>query len=349
MTGAAVVLLAEEVHSPAGAAAFAAARTIAGGDVRTLALAAREPAGDLPAMGLLEVAVLPGPGTDDGDTWYNAARALLGDAPPPVVVFAAGPLSDAVAARLAGALGFSPVVDVDALEVHDGVLIIERSAFGGKVLHRLRAVPTGVVLAMVGSGEVIGPPPSSPTHVRHVTPVAGPLTEVANVPAPPVGLQAARVVVAGGRGVGEAGFLQVEKLAGQLDAAVGASRAAVDAGWARPDHQVGLTGQTVAPDVYLAIGISGASQHLAGMSRSHVVLAVNTDRAAPMADAADVAFIGDWHALWPFLEELLSSRNPEGPVVTVMGDGTGWSPRGGTRSDHDGAGPSAKDGSRGRS
>ncbi len=313
MTAAAVVLLEEEVHGPAGAAAFAAALTIAGDDVRTLVIAGEEPVCDFPSLGVLEVGVLPRPGTDDGDTWFQAARELLCDAPPPVVVFAAGPLSEVVAARLAGALGFSPVVDVDTLEVQDGVLSIERSAFGGKASHRLRAVPTGVVLTVFGGGETLSsPPPSMPVLVRHLTPVAGPLTSVAHIPAPPVGLQAARVVVAGGRGAGEAGFRHVEQLAGQLDAAVGASRAAVDAGWARPDQQVGLTGQTVAPDVYLAIGISGASQHLAGMSRSRIVLAVNTNPTAPMAAAADVTFVGDWHALWPFLEELLSSRNADG-------------------------------------
>ncbi len=311
-----MVLLEEEVHGSAGAAAFAAALTIAGDDVRTLVLAADEPVCDFPSVGLLEVGVLPGPGTDDGDTWYQAARELLGDVPPPVVVFAAGALSEVVAARLAGTLEFSPVVDVDALDVQDGVLSIERSAFGGKASHRLRAVPTGIVLAVVAGGETLAPPPPSmPVIVRHLTPVAGPLTSVAHVPAPPVGLQAARVVVAGGRGVGEAGFRHVEQLAGQLDAAVGASRAAVDAGWARLDQQVGMTGQTVAPDVYLAIGISGASQHLAGMSRSRIVLAVNTNPTAPMAAAADVTFVGDWQALWPFLEELISSRNADGQAT----------------------------------
>lgn len=312
MTAAAVVLLEEEVHDPSALAALAAARTIAGDDVRTLVLCAGEPTGGFPAVGRLEVGVLARPGTDDGDTWYRAVRALLGDAPPAVVVFAAGPLSEAVAARLAGALGFSPVVDVAAVEVRDDSVVIERSAFGGKASHRLHAAPNGIVLALVGGGEAIGPPPSAPALVRHVAPGAGPLSAVAHDPAPPMGLGAARVVVAGGRGVGEAGFRQVEKLAGRLQAAVGASRAAVDAGWARPDQQVGLTGQTVAPDVYLAIGISGASQHLAGMARSHVVLAVNTDRAAPMAAAADVAFVGDWHALWPCIEELLSSRHAGG-------------------------------------
>lgn len=310
MTAAAVVLLEEEVHGVAADAAFAAVRTIAGDDVRTLVLATGDPPGDLPAVGALEVGVLSGPATGGGDGWYEAVRALLGDAPPPVIVFAAGPLSETVAGRVAGALGFSPVVDVETVEVDDGVLVIERSAFGGKATHRLRAAPDGLVLGVVGGGDLDGPPsappgPVPPGSVRWLPPPGGPLGDVGHVPAAPAGLPVAPVVVAGGRGAGEDGFRHVGDLARRLDAAVGASRAAVDAGWARPDQQVGLTGQTVAPHVYLAIGISGASQHLAGMSRSDVVLAVNTDESAPMVGAADVAFIADWRALWPELEPLL--------------------------------------------
>lgn len=307
MTVAAVVLLEQEAVGPTAAGALAAARTIAGDEVRTLVLAATAPDGGLPAVGTLAVGVLPDLAAADGDTWYEAVRALLGD-PPPVVLFAAGALCDAVAGRLAGALGYSPVVDVEAVERTDDALLLERSAFGGKASHRLRAAPEGLVLAVGAVGgwaEAAVPPPVLPELVSELTPAAGPLSEVTVVPAPPAGLPAAPVVVAGGRGVSEAGFRQVEDLAARLGAAVGASRAAVDAGWARPDQQVGLTGQKVAPHVYLAIGISGASQHLAGMSRSDVVLAVNSDEDAPMCDAADTAFVADWHALWPALERLL--------------------------------------------
>lgn len=307
-----MVLVEEELSGPAASAAFATARTIAGDDVRTLVLATEEPVAGLSAVGTLEVGVLAGPGTADGDTWYEAVSTLLGDTPPPVVVFAAGALCDTVAARLAGSLGYSPVVDVEAVAVVDGVLVIERSAFGGKASHRLHADPTGIVLAAVAGGETPRPAPATAALVRKLAPTTGPLTATAYVPAPPAGLQAARVVVAGGRGVGEEGFRHVEELASRLEAAVGASRAAVDAGWARSDQQVGLTGQTVSPELYLAIGISGASQHLAGMSRSRVVLAVNRDGSAPMADAADVAFIGDWDALWPALDRLLHRSGARG-------------------------------------
>jgi len=310
--GAVVVLLEQEINGPTAAATFAAAQTVAGDDVRTVVLAATEPGGDLPALGELTVGVLPETAAADPDSWFDAVSWLVGESAP-VVLFAAGSLADAVAGRLAGALGYSPVLDVEKVactEAGDG-LVLERLAFGGKATHRLRAAPRGLVLALSGAGDAAAPPLVVPVAVHEVVPEAGPLTDVAYVATPPAGLVDAEVVVAGGRGVGEPGFREVEELAARLGAAVGASRAAVDAGWARPDQQVGLTGQTVAPSVYLAIGISGASQHLAGMSRSDVVLAVNSDEAAPMMGASDVAFIADWHALWPVLERLLPSRKGE--------------------------------------
>ena len=276
---------------------------------------------------------------------------------PDLLLLAADSVGRDLGPRIAARLGAGLVTEATSAALHAGRVEVTRPVFGGKAIARMAATTAQAVITLrPGAGAARAADPSRTGTVRElavqIAPAANWPTVVRREVEASSGprLEEATAIVSGGRGVGgPEGFSLLHELAQALGGAVGASRAAVDAGWARPDHQVGLTGQTVAPDVYLAIGISGASQHLAGMSRSHVVLAVNTDRAAPMADAADVAFIGDWHALWPFLEELLSSRNPEGPVVTVMGDGTGWSPRGGTRSDHDGAGPIAKDGSRGRS
>jgi len=135
------------------------------------------------------------------------------------------------------------------------------------------------------------------------------ILEVVKSVADTVDIMDAKILVSGGRGVGSAeNFKLLEDLAEVLGATVSCSRAVVDAGWKSKDLQVGQTGKTVRPNVYFAIGISGAIQHLAGMEESDIIIAINKDETAPIFDAADYGIVGDLNKILPALTEKLKAE-----------------------------------------
>lgn len=280
------------------------ARRLGAEDVTTYVLA--ESAGRaLPAVGRLVVGTLPSIEALDSEGLYQAVRALLGDERPTWLLLPEGRLLQEVAARLAGAWGYEVVLDATEAVREGAGLQLRRQAFGGKAVVNLFA--SGALVLGLRAGSLASEPvPPVDGEVRALETPAGILTGRRRTEEHGPGLKEARVIVSGGRGLGSReAFAELERFARAIGGVVGASRAAVDEGWAKPEQQVGLTGAKVAPEVYIAIGISGASQHLAGMSSARTVLAVNTDARAPIVQAADVTFVADWQGLWPLLRQAM--------------------------------------------
>lgn len=241
----------------------------------------------------------------------DVLAALAESAAPAAVVIAANAEGKEVAGRLAARLGSGLLVDV--VEIKEGGVGVH-SIFGGAFTVDAQAtgelpvitVRPGAVEAAPaeGAGEVVSVEvPAQAENATKITSrepvVAGDRPE----------LTEASVVVAGGRGVGsEENFKIVEELADSLGAAVGASRAAVDSGYYAGQFQVGQTGKTVSPQLYIALGISGAIQHRAGMQTSKTIIAVNKDEEAPIFEIADLGIVGDLFKVTPQLTDAVKAR-----------------------------------------
>ncbi len=236
---------------------------------------------------------------------------------PDVVLFPATYDGRDIAARLSVKLDRPVLTNVVDL-VEDGNGLVSRHAvFGGSHIVSAHFTGEGPELFVVraksfpaeaaggGAAEVVAAPGAeagatgaSKIVARHVEERTGPKLDEADV------------VVSGGRGLGEADqYAQIEELARLLHGAAGASRAIVDAGWVPYSHQVGQTGKTVKPTVYMACGISGATQHLVGMKNSKNIVAINKDQDAPIFSVADLGIVGDVHKVLPKLIEALQARS----------------------------------------
>ena len=225
------------------------------------------------------------------------------------IVFAASATGKDLAPRVAAKLGVAVAADLTDLAVDGGAVVVTRPVYAGKALLKVKVASQPAVLSL--RPNVFTPverPKSAASETVAVNVSASRVTvrEIKAAPAGTLDVAEAQVIISGGRGLKEpANFKVLEELAGAFGgrAAVGASRAVVDAGWRAHADQVGQTGKTVSPWLYIAVGISGAIQHLAGMRTSKVIVAINKDKDAPIFKIADYGVVGDLFEIVPKLTE----------------------------------------------
>jgi len=238
---------------------------------------------------------------------------------PEIVLFGATSIGRDLAPRVSARLETGLTADCTSLDVsEDRMLLMTRPAFGGNIMatiispdHRpqMSTVRPGVMTKMerdhARKGEVVHFPVTIEKNRNFVE-----ILSFEKETDEKQDIQEATVLVSGGRGVGSAeNFGLLYDLADELGGLVSASRAAVDAGWMDHDRQVGQTGKTVRPNLYIACGISGAIQHVAGMEEAELIVAINKDKGAKIFEVADLGIVGDVHKVLPFLVEELKKIN----------------------------------------
>ena len=249
--------------------------------------------------------------------YTRAVVAAVDQVKPVAVLFAASSMGRDLAPRVAARLGVGLAADCTALAVEDGRLVATRPVYAGKA--RQRVAFTGTPALMTLRPKIFGAAPPQNGGGATVTPIAtdydpaaarARVREVKATSAGKVDLTEAEIIVSGGRGLkGPEHFDIIEALAASLGATVGASRAVVDAGWRPHGDQVGQTGKTVSPKLYVAVAISGAIQHLAGMSSSRCIVAINKDPEAPIFKVADYGLVGDAFEVVPAFTEAVKQLN----------------------------------------
>jgi electron transfer flavoprotein alpha subunit len=259
------------------------------------------PAGEL-ATFVPSVLTLTEPATADhaaGTIVAERLAALIAEHEPQVVLLGAGPEGRDLAGALSALTGLGVLANATAVRWEGAGPIATHSVFGGKLITEsaltgergiITVRPNSVTAEPAASAGTVGPVAATGTLERPQVPIV----EHIEAEGAAVSIDDARIIVAGGRGVGGPdGFGLLDDLAAALGGAVGATRAAVDSGWIPYSQQIGQTGKIVKPQLYLALGISGAIQHKVGMQTSGTIVAVNRDPDAPIAEFADVLVVGD--------------------------------------------------------
>ncbi len=278
-------------------------------------------AGLLIAAGADTVFLVDDPFLEDyrEDVYGRVLVELIREHKPEVVLAGATAIGRSVIPQVATVLGAGLTADCTGLAIReeDGMLLQTRPAFGGNVMATIVCPHSRPQMATVRPKVMVPaePDPDRCGEVIRVVPAAGMLSSKVEVlgsvrsEQDQVNIQEVEILVSGGRGMeNEKGFELIRELAAELGGAVAASRAAVDSGWISYPHQVGQTGKTVCPKLYIACGISGAIQHLVGMQSAETIVAINRDENAPIFDIATYSLVGDLFDIVP----LLTTRIREG-------------------------------------
>lgn len=277
-------------------------------------------AGDLAKAGADKVIVVDDPMLAEYVTepYAKATTAVIKANDPEIVLFGASSIGRDLAPRVSARIHTGLTADCTKLEIdpETKLLNMTRPAFGGNIMatilcadHRpqMATVRPGVMQALESCDKV----GEVEKFAVEFTPadMNVEICEVVKTDKKSVDITEAKILVSGGRGLGSAeGFAQLKDLADVLGGEIAASRAAVDSGWIEKDRQVGQTGKTVRPQVYFAIGISGAIQHVAGMEESDIIIAINKDPDAPIFDVADYGIVGDALKIVPKLTEAIKAN-----------------------------------------
>jgi len=271
-------------------------------------------AGEYGATTLYDVGALNG--ALPGVPVASAIQALIANGAPDAILIPASYDGRDIAGRLSARLDRPVLTNVTGLS-DDGGLVTEHPVFGGTstVTAKFTSEGPGIIVVRAksfapepsgGAAAAVVAAPTGDTGATGSAVIATSHVEERTGPK----LEDAPVVVSGGRGLGDASkYALIEEIAKLLNGAAGASRAIVDAGWVPYSHQVGQTGKTVKPTVYIACGISGATQHMVGMKGSKNIVAINKDADAPIFQIADLGIVGDVNNVLPALIEVLRARS----------------------------------------
>ena len=256
------------------------------------------------------------------ETYAHALTAVLTTYKPDIMLYGATAIGRDLAPRVSARIHTGLTADCTGLEIQDGTnnLMMTRPAFGGNIMATILCPEHRPQMATVRPGVMKRREPVKDACCAVERFQVENLSEHRNVEIVDIikrvsermDILDARVLVSGGRGMGSPeNFRLLEELARELGGTVSASRAAVDAGWRDKECQVGQTGKTVRPNLYIACGISGAIQHLAGMEESDIIIAVNKDESAPIFDVADYGVIGDACKIVPLLTDAVKRIRAE--------------------------------------